>query len=119
MGSVGATLLFLSLVNISLIWAQSTDSSVMWFDNLPAVAMEYKVHVDAGKEDCYFQYVAPKAAFYVSFHVSSTSVNRCKQLVPFLRIVFPLAPLLRYFYWIPQMCSVCLPINSNTVIING
>ncbi|KAG5344203.1 TMED5 protein, partial [Acromyrmex heyeri] len=39
------------------------------YENLPAVAMDYKVHVDAGKEDCYFQYVNPGATFYVSFQV--------------------------------------------------
>lgn len=35
----------------------------------PAVAMDYKVHIDAGKEDCYFQYVNPGATFFVSFQV--------------------------------------------------
>ncbi|XP_067645704.1 transmembrane emp24 domain-containing protein 5 [Eurosta solidaginis] len=40
-----------------------------WYENLPAVAMDYKVHIDAGKEDCYFQYVQPGATFYVSFSV--------------------------------------------------
>lgn len=41
-----------------------------WYENLPAVAMDYKVHIDAGKEDCYFQYVQAGATFYVSFSVS-------------------------------------------------
>lgn len=40
-----------------------------WYENLPAVAMDYKVHLDAGKEDCYHQYVQPGATFYVSFSV--------------------------------------------------
>ena len=31
--------------------------------------MEYKVHVDAAKEDCYWQYVHPGATFYVSAQV--------------------------------------------------
>jgi len=31
--------------------------------------MDYKVHVDAGKEDCYFQYVHPGATLYVAFQV--------------------------------------------------
>ncbi|KAL1490262.1 hypothetical protein ABEB36_012986 [Hypothenemus hampei] len=31
--------------------------------------MDYKVHIDPGKEDCYFQYVNPGATFYVSFQV--------------------------------------------------
>lgn len=39
------------------------------YEDLPAVAMDYKVHIDAGKEDCYFQYVNPGATFYVSFQV--------------------------------------------------
>lgn len=63
-----------------------------WYENLPAVAMDYKVgadfntplehqispgtwflfqvHIDAGKEDCYHQYVKAGATFYVSFSVS-------------------------------------------------
>merc|ERR1712071_680060 len=35
----------------------------------PAEAMEYKVHVDPGKEECYFQYVPKTATIYVSFQV--------------------------------------------------
>lgn len=45
-----------------------TDSRP-WYESLPAVAMDYKVHIDAGKEDCYYQYVQPGATFYVSFQV--------------------------------------------------
>uniref|UniRef100_U5ES02 Putative logjam n=1 Tax=Corethrella appendiculata TaxID=1370023 RepID=U5ES02_9DIPT len=40
-----------------------------WYESLPAVAMDYKVHIDAGKEDCYYQYVQPGSTFYVSFQV--------------------------------------------------
>lgn len=40
-----------------------------WYETLPAVAMDYKVHIDAGKEDCYYQYVNPGATFFVSFQV--------------------------------------------------
>lgn len=46
------------------------QGTVPWYENLPAVAMDYKVHIDPGKEDCYFQYVNPGATFYVSFQVS-------------------------------------------------
>lgn len=46
-----------------------TTNTVPWYENLPAVAMDYKVHIDPGKEDCYFQYVNPGATFYVSFQV--------------------------------------------------
>lgn len=40
-----------------------------WYESLPAVAMDYKVHLEAGKEDCYYQYVQPGASLYVSFQV--------------------------------------------------
>ncbi|KAG5896391.1 hypothetical protein JTB14_009596 [Gonioctena quinquepunctata] len=48
---------------------QQAPLTVPWYENLPAVAMDYKVHIDPGKEDCYFQYVNPGATFYVSFQV--------------------------------------------------
>jgi len=35
----------------------------------PAQAMEYKVHVDPGKEECYFQYTPKGSTIYVSFQV--------------------------------------------------
>lgn len=57
----------------TLVEAQSSEKP--WYEALPAVAMDYKVHIDAGKEDCYFQYVQPGAAFYVSFQVSKTCCN--------------------------------------------
>jgi len=40
-----------------------------WLDDAPGIAMEYKVHVDAGKEDCYWQYVHPGATLYISYQV--------------------------------------------------
>jgi len=36
---------------------------------IPAEAMEYKVHVDPGKEECYFQYTPKGSTIYVSFQV--------------------------------------------------
>lgn len=69
----GATLInivacFVFLCIISEI--RSTSPAVPWYEDLPAVAMDYKVHIDPGKEDCYYQYVNPGATFYVSFQVS-------------------------------------------------
>lgn len=49
--------------------SEGQAATVPWYENLPAVAMDYKVHIDPGKEDCYFQYVNPGATFYVSFQV--------------------------------------------------
>lgn len=46
------------------------DTSAINFESLPAVAMDYKVKIDAGKEDCYYQFVSPGATFYASFQVS-------------------------------------------------
>ena len=40
-----------------------------WLDSAPGIAMEYKVHVEAGKEDCYWQYVHKGATLYVSYQV--------------------------------------------------
>ncbi|KZC14423.1 Transmembrane emp24 domain-containing protein 6 [Dufourea novaeangliae] len=40
-----------------------------WYATLPAIIADYKVHIDAGKEDCYFQYASAGADFYVNFQV--------------------------------------------------
>ncbi|KAJ6640768.1 Transmembrane emp24 domain-containing protein 5 [Pseudolycoriella hygida] len=60
--------IFLYLLMCFLCRNVSTDGRP-WYESLPAVAMDYKVHIDAGKEDCYYQYVQPGATFYVSFQV--------------------------------------------------
>lgn len=65
------TICFIILSVLPLI--KSTSPNVPWYEDLPAVAMDYKVHIDPGKEDCYFQYVNPGATFYVSFQVSRSS----------------------------------------------
>lgn len=57
------------LLSTLLISINAQDAARPWYETLPAVAMDYKVHIDAGKEDCYFQYVQPGATFYVSFQV--------------------------------------------------
>lgn len=62
-------LLFLLTFLLHLI--KCNEPTVPWYENLPAVAMDYKVHIDPGKEDCYFQYVNKGATFYVSFQVSA------------------------------------------------
>jgi len=58
--------LIFSFSFLALVLGQVT---VPWYESLPAVAMDYKVHIDPGKEDCYYQYVNPGATFYVSFQV--------------------------------------------------
>jgi hypothetical protein len=54
---------------LTIIEADSQLDNVNWMDGAPGVAMEYKVHVDSGKEDCYYQYVHEGATLYVSQQV--------------------------------------------------
>uniref|UniRef100_A0A1A9VHB6 GOLD domain-containing protein n=3 Tax=Glossina TaxID=44049 RepID=A0A1A9VHB6_GLOAU len=65
---LGAFILIIFLNNAKT-QVVSNEVTKPWYENLPAVAMDYKVHIDAGKEDCYHQYVQPGATFYVSFSV--------------------------------------------------
>jgi len=55
--------------------------------------MEYKVHVDAGKEDCYWQYVHPGATLYVSYQVLKGGDNAIGMAVrdPSTKVVHPYA----------------------------
>ncbi|XP_060528217.1 transmembrane emp24 domain-containing protein B [Cylas formicarius] len=62
-------LITITLLTVFFKCIYGTEAPGQWYENLPAVAMDYKVHIDPGKEDCYFQYVNPGATFYVSFQV--------------------------------------------------
>lgn len=64
MSTLRILVLFGVLVNFA-----TTDVTEPWYESMPAVAMEYKVHIDAGKEDCYFQFVQAGATFYVGVQV--------------------------------------------------
>lgn len=60
----------LAMLSVSaVIEGDSELDGANWLDGAPGVAMEYKVHVDAGKEDCYYQYVHEGATLYVSQQV--------------------------------------------------
>lgn len=39
------------------------------------VSYEFKLHVDAGKEECFYQYVEQNASVYVSFQVSTALIE--------------------------------------------
>jgi len=56
--------LFISLILISIAVGEEIA-----FSDSPGVAMDYRVHLDAGKEDCYYQYVHPGATIYTSINV--------------------------------------------------
>merc|ERR1711892_819151 len=49
--------------------ADASFDSSNWLDSAPGIAMEYKVHVEAGKEDCFWQFVHTGATLYVSYQV--------------------------------------------------
>lgn len=55
--------------SVQAVTASTNDDGAPWYENLPAVAMDYKIHIDPGKEDCFFQYVNPGATLYVNFQV--------------------------------------------------
>lgn len=62
-------------------------------DDAPGVAMEYKVHVEAGKEDCYWQYVHSGATLYVSYQVIKGGDGAIGMAVrnPQMKVVHPYA----------------------------
>merc|ERR1712242_387968 len=62
-------------------------------DSAPGIAMEYKVHVEAGKEDCYWQYVHPGATLYVSYQVLKGGDGNIGMAVrnPQMKVVHPYA----------------------------
>lgn len=68
--------LIIPFILLTVGFLQNVDGQIEkqpWYESLPAVAMDYKVHLDAGKEDCYYQYVQPGASLYVSFQVNFKS----------------------------------------------
>lgn len=63
------TVITLIFTVLSLVGDVFSQSAAPWYENMPAVTMDYKVHIDAGKEDCYYQYVPVGATFYASYQV--------------------------------------------------
>jgi len=55
---------FISLSVLSIVFGGEVALS-----ESPGFAMDYRVHLDAGKEDCYYQYVHPGATIYTSINV--------------------------------------------------
>ena len=55
--------------------------------------MEYKVHVEAGKEDCYWQFVHTNATLYVSYQVLKGGDGSIGMAVrnPAMKVVHPYA----------------------------
>lgn len=60
-----------SIIVVLILIISSVCLSEDWpYENAPGIAMEYKIHIDAGKEDCYYQYVHPTATIYVNMQVN-------------------------------------------------
>ncbi|XP_050671838.1 transmembrane emp24 domain-containing protein 5 [Leptidea sinapis] len=72
-----AILLSIIFTILSLVGNANTSTAAPWYENLPAVTMDYKVYLDAGKEDCYYQYVQPGATFYASHQVLKGGDGMC------------------------------------------
>lgn len=80
------TTIFFVLIYLvtAIFWLENVSAQIEkqpWYESLPAVAMDYKVHLPAGKEDCYYQYVQQGATLYVSFQVNPIS-NRLSFILP-------------------------------------
>ncbi|KAL7647986.1 UNVERIFIED_CONTAM: hypothetical protein RMT77_001602 [Armadillidium vulgare] len=60
---------YLFLLSYFALYSNVLSEADWLYDNAPGIAMEYKVHIDPGKEDCYWQYVHPGAAIYVNMQV--------------------------------------------------
>merc|ERR1712079_632503 len=73
--------------------ADASFDSSNWLDSAPGIAMEYKVHVEAGKEDCYWQFVHTGATLYVSYQVLKGGDGAIGMAVrnPQMKIVHPYA----------------------------
>merc|ERR1712013_966935 len=73
--------------------ADASFDSSNWLDSAPGIAMEYKVHVEAGKEDCYWQFVHTGATLYVSYQVLKGGDRAIGMAVrnPQMKVVHPYA----------------------------
>lgn len=60
-------ILFLSIIHISTLSAENYNSEHS--TQSLGTAFEFKIHVDPGKEDCYYQLIEAGASLYVSFQV--------------------------------------------------
>lgn len=66
----GYVLVYLCLCFLFIKIVNTEEAKRSWFESRPHVSMDFNVHLDAGKEDCFFHYVQPDAAFYVSYQVN-------------------------------------------------
>ncbi|KAF2357287.1 GOLD domain [Trinorchestia longiramus] len=58
--------ILLGIVTFALI---SDSSESDWTESSPGIAMDYRIHIDAGKEDCYYQHVHSGSTIFTSVNV--------------------------------------------------
>ncbi|XP_076648657.1 transmembrane emp24 domain-containing protein 5 [Halictus rubicundus] len=75
----------------------NTSTAGSWNEPLPLVISNYKVQIDAGKEDCYFQYASAGADFYVHFQVIRGGDGKAG-----LAVRDPLGELVHPYLWLPN-----------------
>jgi len=58
-----------SLLHVFIRETHSESYSSDNFEDKLGIAYEFKIHIDAGKEDCFYQYIQPSSSLYVAFQV--------------------------------------------------
>lgn len=71
--SIAFCAIFLFIVTILTILPTS-QADEGWLPDRLGISYEFKIHIDAGKEECFFQEIHPHTTLYVAFQVSSISV---------------------------------------------
>src|ERR1700744_2302349 len=61
-----------SLLHVFIRETHSESYSSDNFEDKLGIAYEFKIHIDAGKEDCFYQYIQPSSSLYVAFQVRHT-----------------------------------------------
>ena len=63
------SLLLLAAALVTLVGRARSESFSPDNERL-GIAYEFKIHLDAGKEDCFYQLIQPHSSLYVAFQVS-------------------------------------------------
>ncbi len=65
----GSIFVYLCLCFVLFKTVNTQDGERPYLEKRPLVSMDFNIQIDAGTEDCYYQYVQPDASFYVSYQV--------------------------------------------------
>ncbi|XP_054154298.1 transmembrane emp24 domain-containing protein 6-like [Oppia nitens] len=67
------------------------------FEDKLGIAYEFKIHIDAGKEDCFYQYIQQSSSLYVAFQVMRGGDNQAG-----FAIRDPIGQLIMPYQWKPH-----------------